>query len=149
MSTLDNINREHFKKVTLENAHLAFEWFERQRLPNEWNLSVNDQLALLGNIGFNTHQSWLAPSTSERMMNVPDEVLLRLGILMGVEKSLQLLVPHNRNDLIGAWFNTPNDNPLFQGSSIKHYLISHHDLKSFYNVEAYLIETVMRFLSGV
>lgn len=70
-----------------------------------WNLSTEDQLALLGlsptNRAALTRYRKGAPLAQNR------DLLDRVGILLGIHKSLRLLFPHNR-DLVYAWMTQPN-----------------------------------------
>ena len=80
--------------------------------------------------------------------DLPVCVVSRLEILIGVAKSLDILEPANRLDLATIWFSSPNDNPLFQGKSIKQYLLDNNDTEAFQRVEEYLVEAVIGGLSG-
>jgi hypothetical protein len=138
----------HFKQIVPEDIPKTLEWFQRQQLSTHWHLSPEEQLALLGNIESNTYESWLADIARGQVPVLPDEVATRLEILLGVEKSLEILVPENRPDLVISWFNTPNKNPLFQDKSIKQYLLDNNHLDAFHALEAYLVDAVIGFLSG-
>ncbi len=138
----------HFKKIGSEDVPEVLDWFERQQLSTQWNLSHAEQLALLGNVEPHMYQCWLADVMRGQIPVLPDNVITRLEILLGVEKSLEILVPNNRPDLVFSWFNTPNNNPLFQGKSIKQYLLDNNNLDSFRALEAYLVDAVIGFLSG-
>lgn len=138
----------HFKKILPADIPKALEWFEQQQLSTQWNLSHDEQLVLLGGIKASTYQSWLADVMRGQIPALPDNVITRLEILLGIEKSLAILVPNNRPDLVVSWFNTPNKNPLFQGKSIKQYLLDNNNLDAFHALEAYLVDAVIGFLSG-
>ena len=77
-----------------------------------WQLSTEDQLALLGlstsNRGALTRYRKGEPLAPNR------DLLERAGILLGIHKSLRLLFPHNR-DLAYAWMTRPNR--AFEGMS--------------------------------
>ncbi|HEC19466.1 MAG TPA: DUF2384 domain-containing protein [Gammaproteobacteria bacterium] len=70
-----------------------------------WGLSSEDQLALLGlstaNRAALTRYRKGAPLAQNR------DLLDRVGILLGIHKSLRLLFPQNR-DLAYAWMTRPN-----------------------------------------
>ncbi len=77
-----------------------------------WQLSTEDQLALLGlstaNRGALTRYRKGEPLAPNR------DLLERAGILLGIHKSLRLLFPHNR-ELVYAWMTRPNR--AFEGMS--------------------------------
>jgi hypothetical protein len=139
---------KHFKKIAREDVPQTLHWFEQQQLGTQWHLSSDEQLALLGSVDASTYQRWLADITRGQIPSLPENVITRLEILLGVEKSLEILVPENRPDLVISWFNTPNKNPLFQGKSIKQYLLDNNNLDAFHALEAYLVDAVIGFLSG-
>ena len=80
------------------------------QLFTHWQLSTEDQLALLGlsttNRGALTRYRKGEPLASNR------DLLERAGILLGIHKSLRLLFPHNR-DLVYAWMT--QQNKAFEG----------------------------------
>lgn len=94
------------------------------------------------------YQCWLADSAHGQIPALPKDAITRLEILLGVEKSLEILVLENRPDLVISWFNTLNKNPLFQGKSIKRYLLDNNNLDAFRALEAYLVDAVIGFLAG-
>jgi len=75
------------------------------KLFEHWQLSTEDQLALLGlsttNRGALTRYRKGEPLASNR------DLLERAGILLGIHKSLRLLFPHNR-DLAYTWMTQRN-----------------------------------------
>ncbi len=77
-----------------------------------WQLSTEDQLALLGlstsNRGALTRYRKGEPLAPNR------DLLERAGILLGIHKSLRLLFPHNR-ELAYAWMT--RHNRAFEGMS--------------------------------
>lgn len=139
----------HFKKIAPEEIPKALEWFERQQLNTQWHLNRDEQLALLGNVELHTYQCWLADIERGQIPALPNDVITRLEILLGTQKSLDILAPENRPDLAINWFNTPNTNPLFQGKSIKHYLLDNNNSDAFRSLEAYLVDAVVGLMSGV
>lgn len=74
-----------------------------------WNLSVNDQRALLG---------WPAPSTfhkykSAQSGTLPFDMLTRISLVLGIYKALHILYPDPA--LADRWITLPNSNALFGG----------------------------------
>ena len=76
-----------------------------------WGLTVADQLKLLGIASRSTFFKW----RREREPRLPRDTLERLSYLLGIYKSLQILLPDAR--AADEWIRKPNDAPLFGGRS--------------------------------
>ena len=76
-----------------------------------WGLSVVDQLKLLGIASRSTFFKW----RRERDPRLPRDTLERLSYLLGIYKSLQILLPDAR--AADEWLRKPNNAPLFGGRS--------------------------------
>ena len=76
-----------------------------------WGLSVVDQLKLLGIASRSTFFKW----RRERDPRLPRDTLERLSYLLGIYKSLQILLPDAR--AADEWIRKPNNAPLFGGRS--------------------------------
>ena len=76
-----------------------------------WGLTVADQLKLLGIASRSTFFKW----RREREPRVPRDTLERLSYLLGIYKSLQILLPDAR--AADEWIRKPNNAPLFGGRS--------------------------------
>ena len=76
-----------------------------------WGLSVVDQLKLLGIASRSTFFKW----RREREPRLPRDTLERLSYLLGIYKSLQILLPDAR--AADEWIRKPNNAPLFGGRS--------------------------------
>jgi hypothetical protein len=76
-----------------------------------WGLSVADQLKLLGIASRSTFFKW----RREREPRLPRDTLERLSYLLGIYKSLQILLPDAR--AADEWIRKPNNAPLFGGRS--------------------------------
>ncbi|MDX2419384.1 MAG: MbcA/ParS/Xre antitoxin family protein [Xanthomonadales bacterium] len=70
-----------------------------------WELSTEDQLELLGLSP--TNRAALARYRKGAPLAQNRDLLDRVGILLGIHKSLRLLFPRNR-DLAYAWMTQPN-----------------------------------------
>lgn len=75
-----------------------------------WQLSTDDQLILLGYSPKSVH-------TMRRYQNGQSfpyrkNLIERVGHLLSLHASIRTLFPHNR-DLVYAWINSANSNPLF------------------------------------
>ena len=82
------------------------------RIAQAWGLSVDEQLALLGQPPRSTYFAWR--KHPERAA-LPRDTLERLSNLLGIYKSLQILLP----DAVAAdaWVRKPNSAPPFAGRS--------------------------------
>ena len=74
-----------------------------------WNLSVDEQRALLG---------WPAPSTYHKYKSgsvgtLSFDTLMRISLISGIYKDLHIL--YTERDLADRWIKLPNANPLFGG----------------------------------
>ncbi len=81
-----------------------------ERIAVAWGLSVDDQLRLLGDPPRSTFFAWRkAPDKA----NVPRDMLERLSNILGIYKSLQILLPAPA--AADAWVRQSNDAPMFGG----------------------------------
>jgi hypothetical protein len=76
-----------------------------------WGLTVADQLKLLGIASRSTFFKW----RRERDPRLPRDTLERLSYLLGIYKSLQILLPEAH--AADEWIRKPNNAPLFGGRS--------------------------------
>lgn len=77
-----------------------------------WGLSVDEQLALLGQPPRSTYFAWRKLPDKATL---PRDTLERLSNLLGIYKSLQILLPDP--ETADAWVRQPNTAPLFGGGS--------------------------------
>jgi hypothetical protein len=82
------------------------------RIAAAWGLSVEQQLVLLGQPPRSTFFAWR--KTPEKAQ-LPRDTLERLSLLLGIYKSLQILLPEAA--AADAWVKQPNTAPLFGGGS--------------------------------
>jgi len=75
------------------------------KLFKHWQLSNEDQLALLGLS--TTSRGALSRYRNGEPLSANRDLLERVGILLGIHKSLRLLFPHNKS-YVYEWMNTPN-----------------------------------------
>lgn len=76
-----------------------------------WQLSVQEQMILLGLSARSTYFKWKRNSTSI----LPIDTLERISYVLGVYKALQVLLPDNKS--ADEWIRRPNSAPLFAGRS--------------------------------
>ena len=96
-----------------------------------WQLSIAEQLTLLGIASRSTFFKW----RRERNPRLPRDTLERLSYVLGIYKSLQILLP----DPIAAdaWVRRPNGAPLFGGRSALERMLS-GQVADLYVVREYL-----------
>ena len=96
-----------------------------------WGLSVADQLKLLGIASRSTFFKW----RRERNPRLPGDTLERLSYLLGIYKSLQILLPDPK--LADEWVRKPNAAPAFGGRSALDRMLS-GQVADLYVVRQYL-----------
>lgn len=144
----DTPRSQHFKTIARDDVPRILRWFDDQRFENNWCLTQDEQLALLGNISPLFYQAWLTRIESGEVPTLSEDVVRRLSILVGIHKALEILAPDNRPDYAVRWFSTPNDSATCAGKSIKAYLLANNTLEGFCTLEAYLVDAVNSFLGG-
>lgn len=72
-----------------------------------WELTRDEQRALLGGISLSTYHRWKRDREADLMV----DQLERISHLLGIYKSLQILLPTTAD----SWVKRPNSNPLFGG----------------------------------
>jgi hypothetical protein len=96
-----------------------------------WSLPVADQLKLLGIASRSTFFKW----RRERNPRLPRDTLERLSYLLGIYKSLQILLPDPK--LADEWVRKPNAAPAFGGRSALDRMLS-GQVADLYVVRQYL-----------
>jgi len=88
------------------------------RIAEAWGLSVEEQLVLLGQPARSTYFAW---RKHPDRANLPRDTLERLSNLLGIYKSLQILLPDPT--AADAWVRRPNQAAAFGGrSALQHML---------------------------
>ncbi|MDE2402797.1 MAG: DUF2384 domain-containing protein [Burkholderiales bacterium] len=82
------------------------------RIAQAWGLSIDEQLCLLGEPPRSTYFSWRKSPDAAR---VPRDTLERLSNLLGIYKSLQILLPDAH--AADNWVRQPNTAVIFGGQS--------------------------------
>lgn len=72
------------------------------RLADDWKLSTDDQIILLGSPGRSTFFKWKKSGG-----NLPNDTIERISHLLGIYKSLQIVLPDA--DAADAWIKKPNE----------------------------------------
>jgi Protein of unknown function (DUF2384) len=96
-----------------------------------WDLTVAEQLKLLGIDSRSTFFKW----RRERDPRLPRDTLERLSYLLGIYKSLQILLPDP--EAADEWVRRPNTAPLFGGGSALERMLS-GQVADLYVVREYL-----------
>ncbi len=96
-----------------------------------WGLSIAEQLKLLGIGSRSTFFKW----RRERDPRLPGDTLERLSYLLGIYKSLQILLPDPK--AADAWIRKPNSAALFGGRSALERMLS-GQVADLYVVRQYL-----------
>lgn len=105
------------------------------RIAGLWGLGLDEQLVLLGQPPRSTFYAWRKHPEAARL---PRDTLERLSNLLGIYKSLQILLPDAA--AADAWVRQPNQAPLFGGRSALQVMLGG-------NVSD--IHLVRRYLDGV
>src|SRR6186713_3509787 len=88
------------------------------RIADAWGLSIAEQLKLLGIASRSTFFKW----RRERDPRLPGDTLERLSYLLGIYKSLQILLPDPK--AADAWIRQPNSAAPFGGRSALERMLS-------------------------
>ena len=96
-----------------------------------WGLTVADQLTLLGIASRSTFFKW----RRETEPRLPQDTLERLSYLLGIYKSLQILLPDPK--AADEWIRRPNADPLFGGRPALERMLS-GQVADLYVVREYL-----------
>ena len=79
---------------------------------SQWHLTGAQQMAVLGLSNEKTLYNWKSRPEKAKLTR---DLLERASYLLGIYKSLQILLPDPL--LADQWLSTPNDNPLFNGTA--------------------------------
>lgn len=101
-------------------------------IAKHWELSTEEQLALLGSPGRSTFFAW---KQSPENASLPRDTLERISYLLGIYKALQILLPDPQ--AADAWIRKPNNALLFGGKSALARMLS-GNVSDLYVVRQYL-----------
>ena len=90
------------------------------RIADLWQLSIAEQMTLLGVSARSTFFKWKRNADVE----LPKDTLERISYLLGIYKALQILLPDPH--AADAWVRRPNQAPLFGGRSALERMLSGH-----------------------
>ena len=83
-----------------------------------WDLSVDEQMTLLGLSARSTFFKW----KKESDVILSRDALERISYIVGIYKALQVLLPDEK--LADEWVKHPNADPLFGGQSALDFMMS-------------------------
>jgi len=101
------------------------------RIAALWDLSVEEQMRLLGSPARSTYFKW----KKEGVEALPHDVLERISYVLGIYKALQVLLPDEQ--AADTWVRQPNDAKPFGGRSALERMLSGH-VADLYEVRRYL-----------
>ena len=102
------------------------------RMAGLWRLSVDEQLCLLGQPSRSTFFAWRKHPERARLGR---DTLERLSNLLGIYKSLQILLPDEA--AADAWLRQPNQAPQFGGQSALQHMLA-GNMSDIHGVRRYL-----------
>jgi hypothetical protein len=101
------------------------------RIADAWDLSVDEQVTLLGSPSRSTYFKWKKDGAGA----VPRDVLERLSYVLGIYKALQLLLPDA--DAVDGWVRRANTALPFGGRTALERMLS-GNVADLYEVRRYL-----------
>ena len=102
--------------VNLQMAAAGLRAFER--IAQAWGLTVEEQLQLMGQPPRSTFFAWRKAPDRAKLSR---DTLERLSNLLGIYKSLQILLPDA--SAADGWVRQPNRAPLFGGQTALHRML--------------------------
>jgi len=101
------------------------------RIAQLWELSVREQMTLLGLSARSTFYKW----QKNPQVELPRDTLERLSYILGIYKALQILLPEEQ--AADRWIRKPNAAPVFAGRSALDQMLS-GQVVDLYRVRQYL-----------
>lgn len=93
-----SVRREETKKLVTAFANIA----------EKWQLSMDEQLALLGNPARSTYFKWRKEGGV-----LPHDTTDRLSYIFGIYEALRIMFPEDQ--AASGWVRQPNTDPIFGG----------------------------------
>ena len=88
------------------------------QIADAWNLTVGEQIALLGYPGESTYFKYKASASradNDGIGTLSFDTLVRISLVLGIFKALHIL--YADEPLANRWVKLPNSNPLFGGKT--------------------------------
>jgi hypothetical protein len=125
-------------QISSAHAIAGIQWLHDMSSSAKWDLSAEEVADLLGGVPLRTYHDLKRKALAGQSISLNRDCLERISLLLGISKALQLIAPSGRSDMAYQWFNTPNDNPIFENKSIKQYLLDRKSIEGLYTVRRYL-----------
>lgn len=110
-------------------------WLNAMAAEDKWNLSHAEKLTLLGNVSDVEFNSLQELDKTCELTKLAESALERLVILIGIERNLNALVSSEHSYKA---FKHKNSNSIFNGQSLKDFLLNSESVDSYYVVLRYL-----------
>lgn len=127
-----------FSELTSDHVAAGINWFSKMNDAARWNLSNAEASELLGGIGVSKYLSLKRRAADNLPIKVSRDLCERISLLLGIWESLQNITPVDRKDLAYQLFNQPNTSHVFEGRSIKQYLLDRQSMDALYVVNRHL-----------
>jgi len=127
--------------IGTEHARAVIKWLSGDELVDLWELSLEDQKHLLGDVSDVQLAKWTNEAKLGRPIYLNDEIMERLSMLLSIYKQLKIIAPSGRIKEAVSCFCRPNGNKIFLGLSPKEFIIKKGNLEAFYIVLNYLKQT--------
>lgn len=79
-----------------------------------WSLSDHEQMDLLDIEDLAVFEQWKVQVRSHEAVAIPIDVIVRIGCILSIYRSLATLFPEERT---ADWLRAPNAHPIFRGGS--------------------------------
>ncbi len=129
------INNAQVQNTPNRLASAGLLWLEQQSHKERWDLNQDELATLLGGVSKRTIGNWLNKARAGNHVTIPSDTLERISLLLGIDKCLAITAPEGHRY---EFFQRPNNAPLFQGESIKSYLLSRQSMMALYTARRYL-----------
>ncbi len=90
------------------------------QIMDKWGIKDPDARQLLGGVSSGSYYGWKKESKRGSGRVLDQDTLIRISILLGIFKALNILYSERLAD---AWVTLPNRNPMFRGQSPLSYMI--------------------------
>ena len=84
-------------------------------IADEWGLSEQERLQVLGLPGRSTFHSWVAKARRGADLTLSVDELIRISAVLGIYKGLKIIFP--RQEDAARWLRSPNAGPTFGGQT--------------------------------
>ncbi len=130
----------------LSQDHIAagINWISGISSSEKWNLTIKETVELLGVISPEKYYDIQRKAANGLPLSLDRDTFVRISLLLGIWRALQIIVPKNREDLAYSWFHQANTNHVFEGKSIKQYLLDRKSIEALHVVRRYLDAACMQ-----